>query len=220
MKLQERMKELSGELAKVTGHEIRVHTGINTGPLVMQRLEGGEFQIAGALRVAERLAGQAEAEEILVTPDTRRLIAALFETESREPLRLKGRSEPIMTYRVLGESGYQTRLDAAERVGLTAYTGRERELGVLRECVAKALSGQGQFATVVGETGLGKSRLLLEFRQGLAGEVKLLQGRCRPPEIHRPLFTLHRSSAGLPGTAGGGGDRDLARERAPWHPGD
>ena len=177
------------ELKELTGHKIRVHTGINTGSLVMQRLENGEFQIAGAtLQAAERLAGQAEAEEILISPDTRRLIAAFFATEPREPLRLKGRAEPMKTYRVLGESGYLTRLDAAERVGLTALSGREKELETLRECLKKALTGEGQFVTVVGETGLGKSRLLLEFRRGLPSDVEVLQGRCRPPSETRGSY--------------------------------
>jgi tetratricopeptide (TPR) repeat protein len=80
---------------------------------------------------------------------------------------------------VVGASQIHTRFEAAARRGFTPYTGRERELTTLQACLEKALAGQGQFVTVVGEAGVGKSRLLYEFRHLLDREqIAVVQGWC------------------------------------------
>jgi len=175
------VREVSLELESRVGRRIRMRTGINSGRLVVQWSQGGEFRISGSvLQLAAQLVVQAEDDEVLVSPETRQLIEAFFETEAREPFVLRDRTQPITPYQVVRESGFQTRLEATERLGLTPYTGRQKELDTLKSCLQKALSGKGQFVTVVGEAGVGKSRLLYEFRQALDKEAfELLQVQCQ-----------------------------------------
>lgn len=198
VELHSRMHRLGDETAS---REIRLASGLDTGMIVAHRLKRGDqaYRIAGLPRQrAALLAARAETGEVLVSQDHRRLIAPFFKTEAREPLALRGRGKPVTPYRLIGESGLQSRLEATERASLTAYTGREKELDTLDRCLGQALQGDGQFVTVEGEAGLGKSRLLYEFRQRLDLEaVQLLQGRCQSHDSqvpYRPLIETLRDS--------------------------
>jgi serine/threonine protein kinase/tetratricopeptide (TPR) repeat protein len=178
-----RVREITGEHERRLDHAIRMCTGVNTGQIVAQLQigSGQKYRVTGeALQVAAKLASQAEPDEILVGEETRRLVAPFFKTEPGRPLPLKPKCDPVMSYRVLCESGAQTRLEAAQALGLTRYTGREKELITLQTVYDKALKGEGQFVTVVGEAGAGKSRLLLEFRRSLKERpATILQSRCQ-----------------------------------------
>ncbi len=180
--LHAQVRELSPDIESRTGQAISMQSGINTGVIVAQWRGDGErkYEITGsAFQIAALLAAQAEAGEILVGPEHQRLVAPFFETEACAPVALKGKAQSITPYRVLGESGLHTRLEAAERAGLTPYTGREKELKTLQDCLDKTRRGEGQFVAVVGEAGAGKSRMLLELRRELDREaIQLVQGRC------------------------------------------
>jgi serine/threonine protein kinase/class 3 adenylate cyclase/tetratricopeptide (TPR) repeat protein len=177
------VREMTAELERGLGHEVRMCTGVTTGPVItqLQSSSGDKYRVTGdTLLVAAKLAAQAEPDEVLVGEETRRLVAPFFKTETGEPLPLKLKSAPVMTYRVLCESGAQTKLEAAQALGLTQYTGREKELITLQTLYNKALKGEGQFVTIVGEAGAGKSRLLLELRRSLGeAPATTLQGRCQ-----------------------------------------
>lgn len=141
------------------------------------------------MEAAERLVAFAEADEILISPETQRLVASFFESEARGPFPVKPKTKPVTIYCVLKESGAHTRLEAAEQTGLTRYTGRNNELGTLGGALAAAIGGEGQFVTVVGDAGVGKSRLLLEFQRGLAQQpVTVLQGRCQSWQTNIPYL--------------------------------
>jgi predicted ATPase len=89
----------------------------------------------------------------------------------------------VVPFRVLRASELRTRLDAAERGGLTAFTGREREMARLRQAIEAAQAGEGRFVSVVGDAGLGKSRLLRELRHELlTAGIGMIQGRCDASE--------------------------------------
>src|SRR5262249_20468815 len=95
------------------------------------------------------------------------------------PVSVKGRSEPVSVYRVLGRRRGRTRLEVSVDRGLTELVGRERDLAVLHECLARVREGRGQVVGIVGEPGVGKSRLLYELRKSLEGErVTWLEGHC------------------------------------------
>ncbi|MEO6446515.1 MAG: protein kinase, partial [Gemmatimonadaceae bacterium] len=181
--LHERMRERSAGLDAHTAEAIRLHTGIDTGLVSAHSTDGEDpvYRIAGAsTQAAAQLAALAATDEIWITPESQRLIAAFVETEAREALTLRGRETPVIPHHVLSASGRQSRLEAADLVGLTTYTGRETELAILTHCLGLAVRGDGQFATVTGEAGMGKSRLLHEFRQTHEGDkVIVLQGRCQ-----------------------------------------
>jgi class 3 adenylate cyclase/tetratricopeptide (TPR) repeat protein len=175
-------------------HPLSMHTGINTGLVVTGEvnMEIGIHGAAGdAINVASRLSQLAKGGEILVSPDTYRRAEDYFVFERLNSKELKGKARPIVPYRVVGETKIQTRFEAAQRRGFTPYFGREPELTALNECLKKAIAGKGQFITVVGEAGIGKSRLIFEFRRRLdRQQLTVLEGRCQSYGIDTPYLPL------------------------------
>lgn len=178
-----RVSGLSAELQLSAAAPLAVHSGLDTGLVVTQATDDRArvFRVSGsAAHSAARLAEQAGAGEIWVSTESRNLVARYFELEARDALTLRGREHPLVPYRLLRETGVQTRFEAAERAGLTAFTGRDGELGTLRGCLDEMQGGAGQLVLVTGDAGLGKSRLLHEFRHRLANpDTPVLVGRCQ-----------------------------------------
>ena len=108
----------------------------------------------------------------------------------------------MIPHRVIGESGLQTRLEAAARKGLTPYAGRQSELATLEAQFEHARAGRGEVVLVIGEAGLGKSRLLYELRARLdSPDVRVLHGRCRSYgglAPYSPFVEALREVLGLP----------------------
>jgi len=114
-----------------------------------------------------------------VTEDTFQLTEGLFRFESLGEKKIKGKERPVKIYRVIGPSSHQNRFDVSAERGLTPFIGREREFELLLDGVARCKEGKGQAFSVVAEAGLGKSRLLYEFRKAMANEdVTFFEGRC------------------------------------------
>jgi class 3 adenylate cyclase/tetratricopeptide (TPR) repeat protein len=183
MELHKMVRQMSPEVEGRIGKPLTIHTGINTGLIVTNLRDDrdGLYGITGeTVNTGARFKSQAGSDDILVSPETKRLIAPYFETIALEEIRMKGKTKPTVPYRVIGESKIQTRFEVAEQKGFTPYTGRDQELTILHACLDKALQGEGQFVTVVGEAGVGKSRLHYEFRHRLDREkITVLQGRCQ-----------------------------------------
>jgi len=192
LELHKMVRQISPGIENRTGKPLTMHTGINSGLIVTNLRDDrdGLYGITGeTVNTGARLKSQAESDDILVSPETKRLIAPYFETIALEEIRMKGKTESMTPYRVTGESKIQTRFDAAEQKGFTAYTGRDQELAVLHACLERAVRGEGQFVTVTGEEGMGKSRLHYEFRHKLDREkITVLQGRCQPYGRNIPYF--------------------------------
>jgi tetratricopeptide (TPR) repeat protein len=126
------------------------------------------------VNVAARLEQAAPAMETLLGALTHALVRDAVESEPVEPLELKGKSERVPAYRLVGLGG-------RERAAATPLVGRAEELEALRAAAAAAAAdGGGRLVTVVGEAGVGKSRLLREFTDGLAGSAAVVHGRCLP----------------------------------------
>jgi tetratricopeptide (TPR) repeat protein/class 3 adenylate cyclase len=207
------LRALSEETGQRTGLRFRLHTGIDTGRVIVHAQDGRngdrEYRIDGsAAQIAQRLAAHAGADEVWATPEWHHLIGSFFETEPLEALAVRDRKQPMIPVRVLGESGYRTRLEAAEKLGLTPFTGRSAELIILQHSLRDALRGEGQFVTITGEAGIGKSRLLHEFRKTVHGEgVSCLLGRCQSDgggvpylpftEILRDVLRIGEPSGGV-----------------------
>ena len=182
LELHAMVRHMSPEVEMRIAQPLRMHTGIHTGLIVTNLRDDrdGRYGVIGdTVNLGARLKAQAEADEILVSTETQWLIAPFFQTKALEVIPIKGKSAPVMTYRVVGESQIHTSFEAAAQRGFTPFTGRAQELATLQACLEKALAGQGQFVTVVGEAGVGKSRLLHEFRHSLDWEqVAVVQGWC------------------------------------------
>jgi tetratricopeptide (TPR) repeat protein len=153
----------------VDGTHVAVRIGLHTGPVVVA--DGGEV-FGETANVAARVQGAAEPDTVVITAATQRLVAGMFVVEEREPQTLKGVREPVTLYRVLQPSGVRGRLAAAAAAArsLTPFVGRTRELATLREAWERAREGEGQVVLIVGEAGIGKSRLAQEFHAAIAGQ--------------------------------------------------
>jgi class 3 adenylate cyclase/tetratricopeptide (TPR) repeat protein len=194
LELHDLVRRMSQEAETRIGHPLRLHSGISTGLVVtsLRDRRDGTVGITGdTVNLGARLAGHAPSDAILLAPDTQRLVAGFFETERLAPVTLKGKAGPTVPYQVKGAKGIGTRFEAAVSRGLTPFTGREAELATLRKCLERALTGNGQFLTVLGEAGIGKSRLLHEFRQGIdRDQVTILEGRCQSYGKETPYLPL------------------------------
>jgi hypothetical protein len=160
------VKALSPKLEQKVGQSLAMHTGINTGLVVTGEVDVGKGThgvVGDTLNLASRLADIARPGEILTSPETRELISPYFETKPLEAVTIKGKARPLTPYLVVGELAIETRFDAAERRGFSAFTGREQELATLRSCLDKAAGGNGQFVTVIGEAGVGKAACCMNF---------------------------------------------------------
>jgi class 3 adenylate cyclase/tetratricopeptide (TPR) repeat protein len=186
---------LNEDLERRYGVTMANRTGVNTGEVVTDEAAGNQRLATGdAVNVAARLEQAAPAMETLLGALTHALVRDAVEVEAVEPLELKGKSERVPAYRLLG-------LASRERAAATPLIGRADELGALRAAAAAAgADGSGRLVTVVGEAGVGKSRLLREFTDGLEGSATVIRGRCLPYGegiTFWPIAEAVRAAAGI-----------------------
>jgi len=140
---------LQQSVAVLRGLPLQVRIGIHTGLVVVGDMGGGGFRDPMAIvgetpNIAARLQGIAEPNTVVISTATHRLVQGLFEYQNLGPRELKGVTTRLPLYRVLGESGVQSRFEVTVRTGLTPLVGRDDELGLLLRCWEKAKAGEGQ----------------------------------------------------------------------------
>jgi tetratricopeptide (TPR) repeat protein/class 3 adenylate cyclase len=205
VELHARAREMSVGLANELSLPFQLQSGVHAGLVVARKLNDGSrpYGVTGAaVQLAGRLAAAAARDTILLSPECQRLVAPFVRTIPHQSFVSHAESAPITPHRVIGESGLQTRLEAAEREGLTPYSGRRTELATLEDHLSRARAGQGQVVLVAGEAGVGKSRLLHEFRARIdATNVRILQARCSSYDgggPYLPFAEILRAALGLP----------------------
>ena len=164
---------------------IKMRIGIHTGPVVVGTVGNNlrvEFKAVGdTVNMASRMEELAEAGSTYVTEDTFKMTEGFFRYEALGKKYVKGKEEPVGVYRVIAPSTRRTRFDVSAERGLTPFIGRDREIEILIDGFERAKSSRGQAFSIMGEAGLGKSRLLYEFRKAIANEdVTFLEGKCLP----------------------------------------
>jgi class 3 adenylate cyclase/tetratricopeptide (TPR) repeat protein len=162
---------------------LKMRIGINTGPVVVGTLGNDlrvEFKAVGdTVNLASRVEEFAEPGTTYVTKEPFKLTEGLFRFEALGEKQIKGMREPVSVYRVIAPSSRRTRFDVSAERGLTPFVGRERELELLLDGFERSKEGRGQAFSIVSEAGVGKSRLLYEFRKAVSNEeVTFLEGRC------------------------------------------
>jgi tetratricopeptide (TPR) repeat protein len=162
---------------------LKMRIGIHSGTVVVGTLGNDlrvDFKAVGdTVNLAARLEQLSAPGSILVSESTFRLTEGLFRFEALGDKLIKGRTDPIAVYRILGSGRSRGRFEARAQKGLTRFVGRERELEILGDCFERVRKENGQAVSIVAEAGMGKSRLLYEFRKSLANEdVTFLEGRC------------------------------------------
>ena len=170
------LEELNVRLQATWGVRLENRTGVNTGEVVAadsaarQRLATGD-----TINVAARLEQAAPDDEVLIGDTTFRLVRDAVTAEPMEPLELKGKSTRVRAYRLTGVSGSEA---ITRRVDLP-FVGREAELGHLVDAFGRALENSHcEVVTVLGQAGMGKSRLIEEFVRHVSGRAQVLRGRC------------------------------------------
>jgi class 3 adenylate cyclase/tetratricopeptide (TPR) repeat protein len=162
---------------------LRMRAGIHTGPVVVGAVGNDlrvDFKAVGdTVNLASRMQDLAEPGTTYVTEETFKLTEGLFRFEAVGEKAVKGREEPVNVYRAIAPSTRRTRFDVSAERGLTPFAGRERELELLLDALERAKAGRGQAFSIMAEAGVGKSRLLYEFRKAVANEdVTFLEGKC------------------------------------------
>jgi class 3 adenylate cyclase/tetratricopeptide (TPR) repeat protein len=181
--------------------EIPIRMGLNTGLVIVgaigDNLRMDYTAIGDTTNVAARLQQTAAPGQIVLSEATHRLVAGYCTTQSLGALSLKGKAEPMHAWEVLAVQAARTRLEVEAERGLTPFVGRARELQLLADCFTQAQAGHGQMVFLVGEAGLGKSRLLLELRQRLGTDATWLEGHAvsfgRSMAFHPVIDLLRRN---------------------------
>jgi class 3 adenylate cyclase len=189
------MGDLNTRLNREKGIQLGLRMGIHTGLVVIGEMGGGGRQEQLALgetpNIASRIQGRAEPNTLAISEATYRLVEGYFLCESLGEHTLRGVSQPLDIYRVLGASGVHSRLEVAQTRGLTPLVGRESEVTLLLERWEQAKAGQGQVILLSGDAGIGKSRLVQTLKEHVANDSHT-RWECRSSPYFENTALFHR----------------------------
>ena len=197
--MQAALPALNDQLRLTSGMEIHNHIGVNTGEVIAGDARLGQRLVTGdAVNTAARLEQAADAGEIVLGALTYRLARDQIEVEPMAPLTLKGKAEPYAAYRLVNVAQRPSERAAAT----TPFVGREAEMSRLEGALLDvATTGSCQLLTIIGDAGVGKSRLVREFadRASAQEQSQVLRGRCLPygdGVTFWPIAEIVRNAAG------------------------
>lgn len=171
LRMQAAIKSFAVELQKAEGVPIQIRVGVNSGEVVVRSI-GSDLNmdytaVGQTTHLAARMEQMAIPGSVLITADTLKLGEGYIEVKSLGSVRPKGMAEPVEVYELTGATTVRRRLDAARVRGLTPFVGRSAEFDQLRTHQEHVAQGRGRVVAVVGEAGVGKSRLYYEFIRSL-----------------------------------------------------
>jgi class 3 adenylate cyclase/tetratricopeptide (TPR) repeat protein len=205
LRMQASLEEYGSEMTERHDVACRFRVGLNTGPVVVgtvtDDLQMNFTAIGDTANLAARMEQVADPGSVFISEPTHGIVGDFFDCEPLGELAVKGKSQPVLAWRVLGEKPLRTRLEVATERGLSRFVGRDDELAALDGYLERARRGAGQVVLVSGEAGIGKSRLLLELRRRVGGEdIAWIEGHCisygaNTPYL--PVVDLLKSTAGI-----------------------
>ena len=165
--MQEAIRRYSAEVRRTHGVEVQIRVGLNSGEVVVRAI-GNDLHmdysaIGQTTHLAARMEQLATPGSIRLTAETLRLAEGLVQVTALGPVPVKGLAEPVEVFELVGVTALRRRLQAAVARGLSPFVGRQSELEALQQALARAGTGQGQVVALLGEPGVGKSRLVYEF---------------------------------------------------------
>jgi class 3 adenylate cyclase len=169
LRMQDEIKRHAEMLRHEKGVNLEIRVGLNTGEVVVRSIRTDDLHtdyvpVGHSINLAARLESLATPGSILVSEATHKLTDGYFAFKSLGTAKVKGVSEPLPIFQVEGVGPLRTKLEVSARRGLVKFVGRQTEMEQLRKALALAKSGHGQIVGVVGEPGVGKSRLCHEFK--------------------------------------------------------
>jgi class 3 adenylate cyclase/tetratricopeptide (TPR) repeat protein len=199
LRMQDSVRRLLTRPAE-TAMPVRIRIGINSGEVVVRAI-GGDLRmdysaVGQTTHLASRMEQLAQPGSTLLTRETLQLVQGHVSVRPTGPLSVKGLADPLEAFELVGPGQARSRLQAAALRGLTRFVGRESELAMLRRAAERAGAGHGQILCVIGEPGVGKSRLVHEFVRGhlpptwrVIETATVSYGRATP---YLPIVTLLR----------------------------
>jgi class 3 adenylate cyclase/tetratricopeptide (TPR) repeat protein len=180
LKMQEDIKRYASKLREEGRAPIEIRVGLNTGEMVVRSVQTGKHRteytpIGHSTSLAARMQALAPTGSIAVSEHTQKLVEGYFEFKALGPTRVKGVSEPVNVYELIGLGPLRTRLQMSTRRGLSRFVGRDREIEEMKRALERTKGARGQVVAAMGEAGLGKSRLVYEFKVIAGGGCLVLE---------------------------------------------
>jgi class 3 adenylate cyclase/predicted ATPase len=169
LRMQDEAKRHAERMRREKGVNIQLRVGLNSGAVVVRSIRKDDLHtdyvpVGHSTSLAARMESLASPGSVVVSEYTHKFTEGYFEFKSLGATKVKGVSQPIDIYEVLGVSPVQTRLQVAARRGLVRFVGRRQEVEQIERAWEQAQAGRGQIVAVMGEAGVGKSRLFHEFK--------------------------------------------------------
>ena len=165
--MQAAMRRYAEEVRRSHGLEVQIRVGLNSGAVVVRAIGNDlhmDYSAVGqTTHLAARMEQLATPGSIRLTAATLRLVEGLVQVNALGQFPVKGLADPVEVFELVGASAIRRRLQASAARGLTRFVGRQQELAALQQALERAGAGHGQVVAVVGEAGVGKSRLVYEF---------------------------------------------------------
>jgi hypothetical protein len=167
--MQATVTRYGDELQRSQGVPVQIRVGLHSGAVVVRGINSSlhmDYTAVGqTTHLAARMEQMAKPGSVLITVEALRLAEGFIQVETLGPVMVKGLADPVEVFELIGASSTRTRLQAFAARGLTRFVGRQPELVALRQALERAGTSHGQVVAVIGEPGVGKTRLIYEFIQ-------------------------------------------------------
>src|SRR5580704_15950425 len=180
IRMQEEIRRYADRLRADGRAPIQIRVGVNTGEVVVRSIAtgGGHVEytpIGHTTNLASRIQTLADPGATAISESTRRLVEGYFVLKPLGPARIKGVTDPVNLYEVTGLGPLRTRLQRSAGRGFTKFVGRQREMDAMKAAAEQAKAGRGQIVAAMAEAGVGKSRLMFEFKATIAAGWMVLE---------------------------------------------